>query len=161
MKITRRAFVFGAVLLGAAAAPLGRRYFRSLEERAEVLVRVLCERFIPGHDDVPGAVALGLDREIVAMFRAKRRDHFRLLLSSWELSAAGFFTMTALEQRAFLREELASALRGHAGGRARTVDEVYVECTRRYLVDPGAWAAIGYRTPQPHGYPDYTAPLAG
>jgi hypothetical protein len=161
MRVTRRAFVFGAILLGVGGAALGRRYYRSLEERAELLVRVLCDRFIPGHDDVPGAVALGLDREIVEAFRAKRRSRLRLLLLTWDLSADGFLAMTDAEQLAFLRGELDAAGKRGASGKSATIDEVYAECTRRYLVHPSAWVAIDYRTPQPHGYPDYAEPVAG
>lgn len=152
--------MFGAVLLGVGVAPLGR-YYRSLEQRAELLVRVLCDRFIPEHDDAPGAVALGLDREIVEVFRAKRRSRLRLLLLTWDLSADGFLAMTDAEQVAFLRRELDAVANGGASRKSATIDEVYAECTRRYLVNPSAWAAIGYRTPQPHGYPDYTEPVAG
>ena len=161
MKIGRRAFLFGAILVGVGVAPLGRRYFRSLENRGERLVRALCDQFVPGHDDVPGAVALGIDHAVVAGFHEKRRTRLRLLLLTLDLSASGFLALSVEDQRAFLRDELAAAANGRAPRRAATIDEVYRECTRLYLTNPDTWAAIRYRTPQPHGYPDYAESVAG
>lgn len=161
MKISRRVFLLGAVLLGVGGAPFGYHYLRRLEEDAESVVRVLCDLFVPGHDDVPGAVALGIDRLLVDAFRATRRGRLRLLLLSQDLADADFLARRADDQRAFVRRELDRAATGGAlPRRAAAIDEAYRECVQRYLTSPDAWAAIHYRTPQPHGYPDYAECVA-
>jgi len=160
MKISRRAFLYGAVLLGVGAVPLGYRYFRVLEERAETVVKALCDLFIPGHGAVPGAVALGVDRLIVAAFCKTRRGRLRLLLLAQDLGDAEFLALNNDEQIAFLRRELALPNTGAPTRRASTIDWIYAESVRLYLTNPEAWPAIRYRTPQPHGYPDYAECVA-
>jgi hypothetical protein len=161
MKISRRAFLFAAVFLGMSGAPLGYRYFRGLEEDAEQAVTALCDLFVPGHDDVPGAVALGIDRLVVDAYRETRRGRLRLLLLSRDLADVDFLALPADAQRAFVRGELDRAATGGVLlRRAAAIDEAYSECLRRYLTSPEAWSAIHYRTPQPHGYPDYAECVA-
>jgi len=155
MKISRRAFLFGIVLFGVSSVPLAYRWIRVLEADAEKLLRVLCDLFVPGHDDVPGAVALGIDRKVADAFHETRRGRLRLLLLGQDLADAGFVQLSPDEQRAFLRRELALAASGAVSRRAATIDEAYDECMRCYLTNEAAWGAIRYRTPQPHGYPDY------
>jgi hypothetical protein len=73
----------------------------------------------------------------------------------------GFLALPADDQRAFVRGELdLCAAGGSPPRRAAAIDEAYRECVRRYLTSPEAWAAIHYRTPQPHGYPDYAECVA-
>jgi len=160
MKISRRVFLYGAVLLGVGAMPLGYRYFRVLEKGAETVVKALCDLFIPGHGAVPGAVALGVDRLIVEAFRKTRRGRLRLLLTAQDLGHAGFLALGQDEQIAFLRRELALSRSGAPTRRASTIDWIYAESVRLYLTNPEAWPAIRYRTPQPYGYPDYTECVA-
>jgi hypothetical protein len=161
MKISRRAFLLAAALLGVGGAPLGYRYFCHLEADAESVVRALCDLFVPGHDDVPGALALGIDRLVVDAFRETRRGRLRLLLLSQDLADVDFLALPADAQRALVRGDLDRAATGIAPPRrAAAIDEAYRECVRRYLTSPEAWTAIRYRTPQPHGYPDYAECVA-
>jgi hypothetical protein len=162
MKITRRAFILGAAFFAVAGVPLGYRWLRTLEGDAEILVRALCDLFVPGHDEVPGAVALGIDREVADAFRATRRGRLRLLLLGRDLADVGFVGLSVADQRAFLRSELTVAATGGAvPRRAAAIDEAYRECMRRYLIREETWGAIRYRTPQPHGYPDYAECVTG
>jgi len=156
VRIKRRAFLVGSILVAAATAPFGRRYLRGLEDRAERVVRTLCDHFLPGHDGVPGAVARGVDREIVTAFRETRRGRLRLLLFVEDLTRDDFLEVSAGEQRAIIGEQLARASQGDPPRRAEMIEAMYRDCVTRYYTNSGAWSAIRYRTPQPHGYPDYT-----
>jgi hypothetical protein len=156
MRLKRRTFVFAAILLGVGVAPFGRIYLRSLEDRAEQILRTLCDHFVPGHADVPGAVALGVDRDLVDSFRATRRARLRLLLLTHDLAGIGFLALSPEEQRGVIRSQLELAASGDTSRQATMIDEAYRRCVERYLTNPDAWPAIRYRTPQPHGYPDYT-----
>ena len=156
MRLKRRTFVLGAILLGVGVAPFGRIYLRSLEDRAEQILRTLCDHFVPGHDDVPGAVALGVDRDLVDTFQATRRARLRLLLLTHDLEGIGFLASTPDEQRGLIRSQLKLAASGDTSRRATMIDDIYSQCVQRYLTNPDAWPSIRYRTPQPHGYPDYT-----
>jgi hypothetical protein len=156
MKLKRRTFVFGAVLLGVGVAPLGRIYLRSLEDRAGRILRTLCDHFVPGHDDVPGAVALGVDRDLVEKFHATRRARLQLLLLTHDLDSIGFLALPPDQQRGVIHSQLELAASGDTSRRATMLDAMYRECVQRYLTNPDAWPSIRYRTPQPHGYPDYT-----
>jgi len=159
VKLKRRTFVIGTILVGIGGVGLGRYYFRGLVERSELVVRTLCDRFVPGHDDVPGAVALGIDREILELLRATRWSLLGLLALTRALDGHGFFDLGEGEQRAIVRARLEAAApeaSAPVSRDAKTVDTIYNECVRRYLTHPDVWTVLAYRTPQPHGYPDYT-----
>lgn len=159
MKINRRTFIIGSLLVGLGGAGLGSYVFRRLTEQSELVVRTLCDRFIPGHDDVPGAVALGIDREILGLLRATRRGLLGLLALTRSLDGRGFFELGPSEQRTIIQAQLEAAVSDTSdppSREAKTVDTIYNECVRRYLTHPDIWTVLAYRTPQPHGYPDYT-----
>lgn len=159
MKLKRRTFLIGTVLVGIGGVGLGRYALRGLVERSEIVVRMLCDHIIPGHDDVPGAVALGIDGEILEISRKTRRGHLGLLALTHTLDGLDFFTLARREQQAIIKAQLAAAAAAAAELTSReqkALDMIYNECVRRYLTRPEAWTALAYRTPQPHGYPDYT-----
>ena len=160
MRITRRAFLGGALLAGVGLAPLARRYFLAVEARADSMVRVLCDLFVPGHDAVPGAVALGIDRVVADKRRQTRRGRAALLLLARDLDGRSFFSMTSDAQTAYLKDQLALGAEPGASLNASTLYNIYHDCVYEYLTRPEAWPSIHYRTPQPHGYPDYTECVA-
>ena len=128
---------------------LGRYALRRLDERCALVVRTISDRIIPGHGDVPGAVALGIDREILEVFRKTRRT---TSICSCSPGARGHRFLHAGRRPSRKR----SSARTAAERRRQDDDDDLQECVRRYLTRTEAWAALGYRTPQPHGYPDYT-----
>lgn len=155
-KISRRAFVVGTVLVGVGVSVLGRRFLRTLEARADATVQALCDEFVPGHEGAPGAVALGIDRVVAEKCRGTRRGRLALLLLTYELQSRGVFAMNPTDRAAFLRNQIALGADRNPSRDAATLHTIYRECTRRYLTNPDSWEAIRYRTPQPHGYLDYT-----
>ena len=152
--------MLGAILVGVGVAPLGRRYLRALEDRAESTVRALCDHFVPGHDGVPGAVALGIDRRVVAKCRETRRGRLGLLLLAHDLDGHSFFAMADNDRKVFLSSRLALGAQIGAPRDVATMYKIYHQCMYEYLTNPDTWAAFHYRTPQPHGYPDYTECVA-
>lgn len=156
MTLGRRNFVIGSILVAVGGVAVGRHLLRGFEERSAALVRSLCDHFIPGHDDVPGAVALGIDREIHEHVSKSRRGMLALLGLSRALEQLGYSAKPFDEQSRIVVAQLQSAFAHPAPSSAKTVETLYRECARRYLTRPEAWAALRYRTPQPHGYPDYT-----
>ena len=161
MRITRRRFVLGTLLLGAGGVALGRVLMRTMTEEGARTVRALCDRFVPGHATAPSASSLGIDREIFELLCQRRRDALALVALAWSLEWRGFDGLAAGEQDALLSAELAAVAEAEAAKRppprtSKIVESVYRECTRRYLTRPEAWGALAYRIPQPHGYPDYT-----
>jgi len=147
VRLKRRTFLLGALVIGTGGIAMGRALFAGLDARCDLVVRSICDRIIPGHDGVPGALALGIDREVRDVFRERRRNTLELLALVASLERGDFLALTSAEQSAVIRARLAAA--------DETVSAIYFECTRRYLTRTDAWHALGYRTPQPHGYPDY------
>ena len=147
MTLKRRTFILGAIVIGTGGVVLGRALFAGLSARCDLVVRTICDRIIPGHDDVPGALALGIDHEVRDVFRKRRRDTLGLLELTAALENLDFLAQAPAEQIAIVRARLEAA--------DDVTITIYHECTRRYLTRAEAWDALRYRTPQPHGYPDY------
>ena len=162
MPLSRRKFILGSILVSLGGAGLGRYVFLEHERESAALVRALCDHFVPGHGTAPSAAALGIDVEIVDLLRTTRRSWIGLFGLRRTLDARGFDALNNDAQRASLAADLETVADARAASRpppreAALVDTIYRECTRRYLTRPEGWAALGYRTPQPHGYPDYTS----
>lgn len=158
MRIKRRDFLIGGLLAAAGLAPLLIGRFRTLEAGAEQIVARLCDVILPGNARSAGALDLGLDRELVADFRQTRRGRLQLLAMAFGLGGEDFLELTADDQRRAVAEllERHAAEGSRAPRTARTVAWIYRECGTRYYASESAWGALGYRVPQPHGYPDYT-----
>ena len=160
MKITRRRFLFGSVVVAVGGGGIFVRYLRWLDGRSELLVRTLCHHFIPGHDDVPGAVALGVDRKIFDELRQVKRDRLRLLVLVRALERVDFLESSTVRQKAVIQGQLVLAAQDGAPLHAEMLERIYRTCAHLYFTDQQAWPAIRYRTPQPYGYPDYTQCVA-
>lgn len=155
MKLSRRGFLVGALIIAAGATPLFRRYFARIESHVDETLRLLCDRILPGHASAPSAVSLGIDREIRSIFELTRRGRLRLLALVAALDHADFFAADPDDQASAIRAYLAEAAEDGFSPAATAIQTIYVECVRRYYTNPAAWGALGYRIPQPHGYPDY------
>jgi hypothetical protein len=161
VKLPRRKFLLGALAVTTGGVALARYWVGTLADDGAAALRVICDRFIPGHDDVPGAVALGIDREIHQKMRATRSGMVDLWILTQALDDLGFAELPAAEQQRSLTAAIRLAASETPPSSARVVGEIYRECARRYLTRPEAWAALHCRAPQPHGYPDYTQCTAG
>lgn len=124
----------------------------ALDERARKILGAVCDRFLPAHGSDPGALALGIDAEVAARFAQSRRARMTLELVTQELHAKGFLDLSHAQQEALLRDYLGGRIESPA---ARTFAPLLDLVVRLYYAKPQAWKTLDYRTPQPHGYPDY------
>ncbi len=149
-KPTRRSFV---VLLGSLFfrpsllfAQSGNRSARGPE-----ILRAVCDHMIPASERGPGALELGLDAKLLSVFEQSEQGRLALQRLAVSLGGRDFLRLPRKLQSARLQSELES------GELSRQLDLILSFCAQRYYSDPRAWSSIGYRTPQPGGYPDYAS----
>jgi hypothetical protein len=149
---SRRGFLTG--LAGFALLLLApRRLWAEVDPVAAAdTMRLLCDRMVPKFGDHPGAVALGVDAEVLAWFRAQalRRVVFESVVE--ELADRKFGELPGAAQDAMLAAYIDSENHARTAEALRVVRNAAVVL---YFSKRESWKSIGYRTPQPDGYLDY------
>ena len=147
---TTRRLLLGTVALAAGGA-LWSRTLIAREYTAENVMAALCDRMLPASGAHPGALAAGVDRLVLADI-APLRDGAVLAQLVEDARALDFLELTAAEQDAVLSQVL-----HESGGEGATavLRHVLDRAVRHYLASPASWQALGYRKPQPLGYPDF------
>ena len=150
LRSTRRVFVafVGALFLRPSLA-----FAQSRDNglRAPEVLRTLCDHFIPALGKSPGALALGIDGELLALFERAPQGRLAMQQLANGLGGAAFLAMPRELQKGRLRGALAS------GPMSQQLNLILGFCTQSYYSNPKAWMSLGYRTPQPGGYPDYAS----
>jgi hypothetical protein len=150
IRSTRRAFVafVGALFLTPSLA-FAQRTDTGL--RADEVLRTLCDHFIPASGKNPGALALGVDSTLLELFAQAPQGSLALQQLASGLGGASFLELPSELQEARLRGAL------EAGPMSGQLNLILAFCTQNYYANPSAWVPLGYRTPQPNGYPDYAS----
>jgi hypothetical protein len=150
LRSTRRVFVafLGALFLRPS---LAFAQGRDSGLRAPEVLRTLCDHFIPAFGKSPGALALGVDGKLLELFERAPQGRLAMQQLAAGLGGAAFLAMPRNLQKTRLRGALAS------GPMSRQLNLMLSFCTQSYYSDPRAWVSLGYRTPQPSGYPDYAS----
>jgi hypothetical protein len=142
-----------------AAAPRPRRF----DEHAERTISAVINRMLPG-DELPGAVALGIDRRIPAMAEVYPRQELLELHrglaegAAWldsQAKAAGVPDFLGLDEA---RQEavLLTAVTSNDEDAASFVETLRARAFALYYSDPLIVAAFAYAgPPQPAGFPDF------
>ena len=155
----------GPVTIATRALGTWRRPPR-FDLHAQQTISAVIDRMLPG-EDLPGALALGIDRRIAAMAQIPPRQPLSELHRSlatgvaWldnrarAAGAADFLRLESARQEAVLR----------AGLRSRGDDAAAIVWTLRdrafalYYTHPAIMAAFAYAgPPQPRGFPDFQDP---
>jgi hypothetical protein len=161
MRIKRREFLIGVIVLGIGSVPFFRSRLRGLETTAANVLQRLCDLILPAHGSRPGAVALGIDREVLATIQESKQARLGLLLLTQSLGGAAFLALPEESARSQIHSLLARAKDDDPPQTARLLDSIYRDCAESYFTREESWSAIGYRIPQPHGYANYTRPPVG
>ena len=167
MKLTRRAFLtLGA--LGAGVVAGGTFSWRWLRGRSTPqwdgehisLLRAVVDALVPADQLSPGALALGIDRELIEASRdddSLRRLLFRggakLQQAARRAGAASFPALPTASKVDLLRETEAAP---RESPQRRLFDRLRQETLARYYARPESWDALCYQgPPQPLGFMDY------
>jgi hypothetical protein len=146
-------------LFGLLAAVVGG--FRGRPARAEVDGRsftAYLDALIPDDEGTPGAVQLGIDRQLIDAADAEHAGEIEQFCRWLEERAR------AMGGRSFaeLSENARNAILGQAESAApdalpgRVFRRTRLEALTHYYADARSWPAIGYGgPPQPAGFPDY------
>lgn len=147
---SRRRFLAGFALL--LFRP--RNLWAAVEDPdvSEKTIRALCDRFVPKYGAHPGAVALGIDSRVHAWFRARKLRSIVLDSTVAELERQNFRELPIDAQDRLLAGYIDSENREATAMALRVVSNATVVL---YFSEREAWKPIGYRIPQPAGYPDY------
>lgn len=146
---SRRRFLLGFVLL--LLRP--RNLWAAIDSDAgEKTVRALCDRFVPKYGAHPGALALGVDAEVLAWFRAKKLRSVVLDSTVAELAREDFLALSNDAQDRLLAGYVDSK---NGAATAEALRVLRNSVVVLYFSKRESWAPIAYRTPQPAGYPDY------
>lgn len=165
---SRRTFLklsaLGAALAAGGAA--GWHWFRNrripqLDGEHLRLVRACVDLLVPADEASPGAIDLGVDRDLVASTHTDAAFR-RLILRGGAVlqeraiahGAAAFADLAVATQATLLRQAEA-APRSHV--ERRLFERLRAETLERYYARPESWAALCYQgPPQPLGFMDYT-----
>jgi len=147
---TTRRLLLGTIALAAGGA-LWSRTLVAREYTAENVMAALCDRMLPASGEHPGALAAGIDRIVLADV-APLRDGAVLAQLVEDARNAGFLELTAEEQDALLSRVLHES---GGDGATAVLRHVLDRAVRHYFASPASWPALGYRKPQPLGYPDF------
>jgi len=127
-------------------------------DKAEATIRVLCDRFVPRYESHPGAVALGVDAEVLAWFRSRKIRSVVLDSTIAELAKDNFLELSIEAQDRLLAGSVDAQNRAATAEALRVIRNSTVVL---YYSKRESWKAIGYRMPQPAGYPDYATCAKG
>lgn len=148
-RLSRRRFVsLGLLALLHPRVVLAQQ----TDDPARKTVRTLCDHFIPAHGASPGALAVGVDVELLEGYRRSRARRLVLELVVRELEKRDFLASDRAQQEALLRRFLQGDVDSPAAPYLRQMLDLVVQ---RYYTRPAAWKALDYHAPQPGGYPDY------
>jgi len=119
------------------------------------VISALVDFFLPPHASHPGGLALGVDATIDGALHRGGKSNKLMRLSSFHLGGSEFVTLPSAAR--------AQRIRSHLEGSPISTPllKFLGVCTQEYFTDARSWAPIGYRTPQPLGYPDYADCQAG
>jgi hypothetical protein len=150
LRSTRRVFVafLGALFLRPSLALAQNR---DTGLRAPEVLRTLCDHFIPAFEKSPGALALGIDGKLLELFERAPQGRLAMQQLANGLGGSAFLAMPRELQKVRLRGALTS------GPMSQQLNLILSFCTQSYYSNPGSWGSLGYRTPQPNGYPDYAS----
>ena len=153
IRSTRRAFVafVGSLFLTPLTPSFAFAQKPNTSLRAPEVLRTLCDHFIPPVGVSPGALALGVDGKLLELFEQGPQGKLALQQLATGLGGSAFLAMPRELQQMRLRGALAS------GPMSQQLNGILDFCTRSYYSNPGSWPSLGYRTPQPSGYPDYAS----
>ncbi len=152
----RRRLAIGVVAL--SGLPAGFLWWRRRvpPPTLESMFALVADRLLPASADNPGAVALGLVPRILAgLNRGTGSDQQQSLLQEAldQLIETGFHDMDPDARDAYLEPIIQGRVAGPA---AILIQRFFNRLIRVYYAREESWAAIGYRRPQPLGYPEYT-----
>ena len=168
MKLSRRVFLkLGA--LGAAVVAGGSfgwqwlrgRSLPQLDDEHIGLLRAIVDVLVPADPLSPGALDLGVDRDLIEASRDDERLRRLLFNGGAELQqaarragAASFPALPVASKVALLREAEAAP---RDTPQRRLFDHLRNETLARYYARPESWGALCYQgPPQPLGFMDYT-----
>jgi hypothetical protein len=114
------------------------------------VIRAVIDRLLPAHGPHPGALALGVDVEVLQLFESRRRGRLLLRAMHRALDGDAFLELGPVEQDARI-----SGLLAEDSATYRFFRTLLHHATNAYFVKPESWGPFGYATPQPRGYPDY------
>ncbi len=117
----------------------------------ESVVTELCDRMVPALGEHPGAVALGVHRSLIDDLERRWRPADQRTLVDI-MRRARFLELPVADRDAALLRMLDDP---EQPALTRVLASILHVTVRLYLGDAGSWAALGYRKPQPLGYPDY------
>ena len=167
MKLTRRVFLkVGA--LGAAVVAGGSfgwqwlrgRSIPQLDDEHISLLRAVVDVLVPADQLSPGALDLGIDRDLIENSRDDDRLRRLLFNGGAELQqaarragAASFPELPPASKVELLREAEAAS---RETPQRRLFDRLREETLARYYARPESWGALCYQgPPQPLGFMDY------
>ncbi len=155
------ALVSGIAVSGFRAFAARRR--PRFDAHAERTISAVIDRMLPA-DELPGAVALGIDRRIAAMAEIPPREELSELHMIFAMGvawldvraraegASEFLKLNAAGQEAVLQ----AATTSNAEGAAAIVRTLRDRAFALYYTDPVIVAAFAYAgPPQPEGFPDF------
>lgn len=113
------------------------------------VIAALVDVFLPAHASNAGGLALGVDAKIDEILHPEGQRNSGLRMLSYYLGSEEFLALSA--------ERRSERVRKHMQESAISKPlRVFLDvCLREYYTDPRSWTSIGYRTPQPTGYPEY------
>ena len=128
-----------------------------LDSDAELTLAAVIDRMVPGDDELPGALALGIDRRIIAINDLEIRRSVTQGMAWLDSQAKGQGASDFLKLAQAQQEEmLQAALKSDADGAtaiARTLRRLVFTF---YYTDPAIMAAFAYSgPPQPSGFSDF------
>lgn len=115
------------------------------------VVTALVGFFLPPYSAHPGGLALGIDARINGVLHRGGKSNKMLRMVSHNLGGSEFVAM-GIKARA-------ERIRSHLDGSpiSTPLRKFLYICTQEYFTDARSWGPLGYRTPQPLGYPDYAS----
>lgn len=166
--LTRRALLKLGALTGAVVAGgsggwywLRGRRVAQLDEPQRALLRAYVDVLVPADEFSPGALDLGIDRELLSASREDRWLRTLVIRGSEPLQQAarrqGSASFAQLPMAARVELVRAAEAAPHKSAPRRLFERLRNETLQRYYARPESWRALCYSgPPQPLGFTDYT-----
>lgn len=138
-----------------------------LEKHSSVLDRQLLDAFVDTivpKDQDPGAVEAGVSNELLSWFEEKEeeKDKAMMMLDAIDRVANNKFKKPyiklALEQREKVLDLTIHSRDKQYQPARNTIQRLRSRIIRAFYLSPTGWGMLGYTSPYPDGYPDYSNP---
>lgn len=153
--LVRISVLAGSVVSSHRTLAEGRQ--SRLDSHAELTLAAVIDRMVPGDDELPGALALGIDRRIIAINdleirRSVTKGMAWLDSQAQRQGASAFLELGQAQQEMILQ----AALKSDSDGATAITRTLRRLAFTFYYTDPAIMAAFAYSgPPQPNGFSDF------